>query len=68
MPTKKRRRPAMGRSAGGRHLQELMDRVEIVLPEVTARIAALEHVLLELKLCSMQDLRRAREFVNTQEA
>ena len=69
MPTKRRRRSAKGRSTGaGRHLRELMDRVEIVLPEVTARIAALEHLLLELKLCSMQDLRRAREFVKTQEA
>ena len=49
-------------------LDELTERIDIVLPELTARIAALEHLLLELKLCTHGDLRRARQFVREQEA
>lgn len=49
-------------------LNELTERIDIVLPEVTARVAALEHLLLELKLCKHDDLRRARQFVREQEA
>ena len=48
-------------------LDELAERIDIVLPEVTARVAALEHLLLELKLCRYDDLRRARQFVREQE-
>ena len=51
-----------------RRLNELMERIDIVLPEMTARVAALEHLLLELNLCTRDDLRRAREFVRDQEA
>ncbi len=51
-----------------RRLNELTERIDIVLPEMTARVAALEHLLLELNLCSRDDLRRAREFVRDQEA
>jgi hypothetical protein len=49
-------------------LDELTERIDIVLPEVTARVAALEHLLLELQLCGHDDLRRARQFVREQEA
>ncbi len=49
-------------------LDELTERIDLVLPEVTARVAALEHLLLELKLCRHDDLRRARQFVREQEA
>jgi Holliday junction resolvasome RuvABC endonuclease subunit len=49
-------------------LDELTERIDIVLPEVTARVAALEHLLLELNLCTHDDLRRARQFVREQEA
>jgi Holliday junction resolvasome RuvABC endonuclease subunit len=51
-----------------RRLDELTERIDIVLPEMTARVAALEHLLLELNLCTRNDLRRAREFVREQEA
>jgi hypothetical protein len=44
-----------------------MERIDVVLPEVAARVAALEHLLLELKLCTKEDLRNAREFVRIQE-
>ncbi len=46
----------------------MIERIDVVLPEVTARVAALEHLLLELNLCTRDDLRRAREFVRIQEA
>jgi hypothetical protein len=49
-------------------LQELIERIDMVLPEVAARVAALEHLLLELKICTQGDLRSAREFVRIQEA
>ena len=73
-----RRRPAgrvkketsarSGAAGLARRLDELIEQIELVLPEVTARVAALEHLLLELKLCTRDDLRRAREFVRIQEA
>jgi hypothetical protein len=55
-------------TALSRRLQDLTERIDIVLPEMTARVAALEHLLLELKVCTMTDLRQAREFVRLQEA
>ena len=50
-----------------RRLQDLREQIDIVLPEVMARVAALEHFLLEKQLCTKDDLRRAREFVRLQE-
>ncbi|MGH7205889.1 MAG: hypothetical protein ACREI2_06735 [Nitrospiraceae bacterium] len=35
-----------------------------MLPELTARIAALEHLLIEKQVCSRDDLIRSREFVD----
>jgi hypothetical protein len=65
-----RKRSAVLRAESGvrRQLLDLREQVDIVLPEMTARVAALEHLLLELTLCTRDDLRRAREFVRTQEA
>ena len=51
-----------------RRLQDLREQVDIVLPEMTARIAALEHLLLEKQLCTRKDLIEARQFVRMQEA
>ncbi len=51
-----------------RRLQDLREQVDIVLPEMTARIAALEHLLLEKQLCTRKDLIDARLFVRVQEA
>jgi len=50
-----------------RRLEDLCEQIDIVLPEVTARVAALEHLLLEKQLCTRADLRGAREFVRMQE-
>ena len=56
-----------GETGMTRRLQDLVERIDVVLPEVAARVAALEHLLLELKLCTKEDLRSAREFVRIQE-
>lgn len=56
-----------GEAGMTRRLQELIERIDMVLPEVAGRVAALEHLLLELKLCTQDDLRRSREFVRVQE-
>ena len=51
-----------------RKRQDLCEQVDIVLPEMTARIAALEHLLLGKQLCTRKDLIDARQFVRMQEA
>ena len=62
--------PAAKREDSGlsRKLQDLREQVDIVLPEMTARIAALEHLLREKEICTRQDLISARAFVRMQEA
>ena len=57
-----------GNSGLSRRLQDLREQVDIVLPEMTARIAALEHLLREKQLCTRNDLIAARQFVRMQEA
>jgi Holliday junction resolvasome RuvABC endonuclease subunit len=62
---------AIGKSENSgldQRLQDLREQVDIVLPEMTARIAALEHLLLEKQLCTRKDLIEARQFVRIQEA
>ena len=69
-PTGRRKKASASKpTAAGllRRLGELSERIDIVLPEAIARVAALEHLLLELKLCTAEDLRRARQFVREQE-
>ena len=50
-----------------RQLEDLSERFDLVLPEVTARVAALEHLLREKQLVSRNDLISARAFVRLQE-
>ena len=57
-----------GNSGLSRRLRDLREQVDIVLPEMTARIAVLEHLLLEKQLCTRKDLVDARQFVRMQEA
>ena len=45
-------------------LYDLAESLDIMLPELTARIAALEHLLIEKQVCSRGDLIRSREFVD----
>ena len=49
-------------------LEDLTEKFDLVLPEVTARVAALEHLLREKELITRQDLISARSFVRLQEA
>ena len=65
---KKKSAARRGASGLSRRLQDLREQIDIVLPEVTARIAALEHMLREKQLCTRQDLIAARAFVRMQEA
>ena len=48
-------------------LDDLCEKFDLVLPEVTARVAALEHLLREKGLVTRQDLVSARAFVRLQE-
>jgi Holliday junction resolvasome RuvABC endonuclease subunit len=48
-------------------LEDLNEKFDLVLPEVTARVAALEHLLREKQLVTRQDLISARSFVRLQE-
>jgi Holliday junction resolvasome RuvABC endonuclease subunit len=66
--TKKGAIAKRGDSELSRRLEDLREQVDIILPEMTARIAALEHLLLEKHLCTRRDLIDARQFVRMQEA
>jgi Holliday junction resolvasome RuvABC endonuclease subunit len=79
VPRKKKQGRAVGRAKKGavakrgdsglsRRLEDLREQVDIILPEMTARIAALEHLLLKKNLCDRKDLVDARQFVHMQEA
>ena len=70
MPSKKSRRKPLPRPSAasiGSRLIELAEEMDIMVPELTARIAALEHLLMEKGLCTRDDLIRARRFVDDQE-
>lgn len=70
MPSKKSKRkpPPRPPAAGiGSRLSELAEEMDIMVPELTARIAALEHLLIEKGLCAHEDLVRSRRFVDDQE-
>ena len=64
---KKKSAAKRGNSEFNRQLEDLREQVDIMLPEMTARIAALEHLLLEKRLCNREDLLDARQFVRMQE-
>jgi hypothetical protein len=49
-------------------LDAMSERLDMMLPEVMARIAAVEHMLIEKKVCLHEDLLRARQFIDEQES
>jgi hypothetical protein len=49
-------------------LDAMSERLDMMLPEVMARIAAVEHMLIEKKVCSHEDLLRSRQFIDEQES
>lgn len=70
MPSKKSRRkppPRPSTASIESRLSELAEEMDIMVPELTARIAALEHLLIEKGLCTHDDLVRSRRFVDDQE-
>ena len=66
--TKRGESAASRESLVGRRLNDVIEQIEIIVPEVTARVAALEHLLIEKRLCTREDLVRAREFVSILES
>jgi hypothetical protein len=48
-------------------LESLNERLDIMLPEVMFRIAAIEHVLVKNQLCSYEELLNARQYIQEQE-
>ena len=67
-PAPKQRRRAAARPVStatvGRRFGEVAETVDVLMPELAARLAALEHMLIEKKLCGREDLLRARAFVD----
>jgi hypothetical protein len=65
-PTRRPARPARP-SAGGsttRRLDDIAETLAIMVPELAARLAAVEHLLIDRKICRHDDLRTARAFVD----
>lgn len=48
-------------------LDALNERLDIMLPEVMFRIAAIEHIMVKNQLCSYEELVNARQFIQEQE-
>lgn len=48
-------------------LDALTERLDMMLPELIARVAAAEHLLVEKGICSHEDLVRSRRFIDEQE-
>ncbi len=63
-----RRRTSRALKVSGQTLDALNERLDIMLPEVMFRIAALEHIMVKNQLCSYEELVNARQFIQEQEA
>jgi hypothetical protein len=50
--------------AADSRLDELAETVGIMIPELSARIAALEHLLVEKRIARREELKQARAFVD----
>ena len=63
---RKKRKSSPSRTAmGDRHrLSDLAETLDIMLPELAARVAAIEHLLIEKQVCTRDDLIQSREFVD----
>jgi hypothetical protein len=63
MPRNKKTKAPSSDSSDNR-VVELKEALDIIVPELAARVAAIEHLLLEKQVCSREDLLRSREFVD----
>jgi hypothetical protein len=61
---KKRRGRAARSATPSSRLADLAEAQEILLPELAARIAALEHLLMEKRICTREELIQARRFID----
>jgi len=56
---------AVGPAKGDdRRLADVSEALDIMVPELAARIAAIEHLLVEKEICDREELIEAREFVD----
>lgn len=62
-------RAGTSRAPGGmaKTIEALNERLDIMLPEVMFRIAAIEHLLVKNQLCLYDELTNARQFIQEQE-
>ncbi|WP_447965465.1 hypothetical protein [Nitrospira sp. Ecomares 2.1] len=62
-------RARSSRAPGGlaKTIESLNERLDIMLPEVMFRIAAIEHLLVKNQLCLYDELTNARQFIQEQE-
>ena len=60
--------PRQAKKLEAEALDALAERLDMMLPEVMSRIAAVEHVMVEKGMCSHTDLRQARQFIDGQES
>ncbi len=63
-----RRRTPGAVKVSGQIFDALNERLDIMLPEVMFRIAAIEHIMVKNQLCSYEELVNARQFIQEQEA
>jgi hypothetical protein len=64
------RRRATGRAPAGSHsdLEAMAERLDVMLPELIARVAAVEHLLVQKGLCTHEELINSRKFIDEQES
>ena len=62
-----RKRQARSQTVTVKTLDALNERLDIMLPEVMFRIAAIEHIMVKNQLCSYEELVNSRQFIQEQE-
>ncbi len=62
-----RSRPSRASKVTVKTLDALNERLDMILPEVMVRIAAIEHLLVKNQLCMYDELINARQFIQEQE-
>jgi hypothetical protein len=72
-PIREKKSPRRSRPSGApkvtvKTLDALSEWLDMMLPEVMFRIAAMEHVLVKNQLCSYDELVNARQFIQEQES
>ncbi len=66
-PQPQRARTSQAPGGMAKTIEALNDRLDIMLPEVMFRIAAIEHLLVKNQLCLYDELTNARQFIQEQE-